>query len=137
MAEGIDEGAFDSSMDVSECSLTVTEMLASERLTSQGNEEDVIKESAKETAASEDEQMEDIARSASGSGMDTSESNSEKAVAATIEYNQTWATLNDVKVKKYQVDMAVENAYLCLLEASESDSVWNIISSSKSNTCYS
>merc|ERR1719339_544250 len=50
------------------------------RLSSQVNEEDVIKASAKETAALEDKQLaEAIARSASDSSMDTSESNSEKA----------------------------------------------------------
>merc|ERR1719419_957376 len=50
------------------------------RLSSQVSEEDAIKASAKETAALEDKQLaEAIARSASDSSMDTSESNSEKA----------------------------------------------------------
>jgi len=50
------------------------------RLSSQISEEDAIKASAKETAALEDKQLaEAIARSASDSSMDTSESNSEKA----------------------------------------------------------
>merc|ERR1719228_131689 len=50
------------------------------RLSQQINEEDVIKASAKESAALEDKQLaEAIARSASDSSMDTSESNSEKA----------------------------------------------------------
>merc|ERR1719348_745651 len=50
------------------------------RLSSQVSEEDAIKASVKETAALEDKQLaEAIARSASDSSMDTSESNSEKA----------------------------------------------------------
>merc|ERR1719474_1768880 len=50
------------------------------RLSTQVNEDDVLKNSAKEVAAEEDRQLaEAIARSASDSSMDTSESNSEKA----------------------------------------------------------
>merc|ERR1719158_672043 len=60
--------------------LPETELPPCARLSSQVNEEDVIKASAKETAALEDKQLaEAIARSASDSSMDTSESNSEKA----------------------------------------------------------
>eukprot|EP00092_Neocalanus_flemingeri_P018129 GFUD01019621.1.p1 GENE.GFUD01019621.1~~GFUD01019621.1.p1 ORF type:complete len:493 (-),score=168.95 GFUD01019621.1:632-2110(-) len=50
------------------------------RLSQQLNEEDVIKASAKDTAALEDKQLaEALARSASDSSMDTSESHSDKA----------------------------------------------------------
>merc|ERR1719228_1508917 len=60
--------------------LPETELPPCARLSSQVNVEDVIKASAKETAALEDKQLaEAIARSASDSSMDTSESNSEKA----------------------------------------------------------
>merc|ERR1712013_245052 len=60
--------------------LPETELPPCARLSSQVNEEDVIKASAKETAALEDKQLaEAIARSASDSSMDTSESNSDKA----------------------------------------------------------
>jgi len=60
--------------------LPETELPPCARLSSQVNEEDAIKASAKETAALEDKQLaEAIARSASDSSMDTSESNSEKA----------------------------------------------------------
>merc|ERR1719209_1389267 len=64
--------------------LPETELPPCARLSSQVNEEDVIKASAKETAALEDKQLaEAIARSASDSSMDTSESNSEKAGTST------------------------------------------------------
>merc|ERR1712123_392380 len=60
--------------------LPETELPPCAGLSSQVNEEDVIKASAKETAALEDKQLaEAIARSASDSSMHTSESNSEKA----------------------------------------------------------
>merc|ERR1719414_1317234 len=60
--------------------LPETELPPCARLSSQVNEEDIIKASAKETAALEDKQLaEAIARSASDSSMDTSESNSDKA----------------------------------------------------------
>merc|ERR1712106_1301028 len=53
------------------------------RLSTQLSEEDVLKASAKETAVLEDKQLaEALARSASESSMDTSESHSEKAGAA-------------------------------------------------------
>merc|ERR1711936_571915 len=64
--------------------LPETELPPCARLSSQVNEEDVIKASAKESAALEDKQLaEAIARSASDSSMDTSESNSEKAGTST------------------------------------------------------
>merc|ERR1719466_549986 len=64
--------------------LPETELPPCARLSSQVNEEDVIKASAKETAALEDKQLaEAIARSASDSSMDTSESHSEKAGTST------------------------------------------------------
>merc|ERR1719466_291143 len=64
--------------------LPETELPPCARLSSQVNEEDVIKASAKETAALEDKQLaEAIARSASDSSMDSSESHSEKAGTST------------------------------------------------------
>merc|ERR1711970_1408089 len=73
--------------------LPETELPPCARLSSQVNEEDVIKASAKETAALEDKQLaEAIARSASDSSMDTSESNSEKAGTSGASSNTTAAS---------------------------------------------
>merc|ERR1719435_187786 len=58
--------------------LSEAELPACARLSSQVNEEDAVRSSAKDAAALEDKQLaEAIARSASDSSMDTSESNSE------------------------------------------------------------
>jgi len=63
--------------------LSESDLPACARLSAQANEEDVIKESAKETAAMEDKQLaEALARSASETNMDTSQSSPPPVPAA-------------------------------------------------------